>query len=394
MVKVCHIATMTNLGGVEVMLLDYLKNSNNQDVQDYLITFNLCEDLKSELDNLGIRYINISKVKRYDFSYLLKILKFLISNKIDVVHTYNLNANCWGGIPALLAFRKLVMGEHGSTWDKFTIKTKIENVLYRLSNRVTVNSNATKLVLSEVRDIPKNKILLLINGVDFSKLKSLNKKSLLKEYNINHNTLVVGYVGRLSPVKDVYTLIDSFCLVKNKNVVFFIVGGGYVTELREYANQKGVGDRIVFTGYQINVAKFYSMMDVFVSTPVREPYGNTLVEAAFYELPIIASNIDGIQDNLRHMKTGILISPSIEDSNFFNDPKMPHFQIIQNKFMKPKRVSPKEVAKKIDLLLSNKKLRVELGKNAKKEVINRNSINLYVDKLHKLYLKVRSNEKD
>ena len=50
-------------------------------------------------------------------------------------------------------------------------------------------------------------------------------------------------------------------------------------------------------------------MDIIVVPSIREPLGNTIIEAGYCKKPVIASNVDGIPEIINHGINGILIDP-------------------------------------------------------------------------------------
>ncbi len=115
------------------------------------------------------------------------------------------------------------------------------------------------------------------------------------------------------------------------NITFLILGIGPDKEkLKKLAKEKGVADRVVFLG-QVDhsvLPKYLKISDVFTRPSRSEGFGNSFVEAMVSEIPVVATNEGGISDFLFNNETGFVVEKD----------------------------SPRELAKKIEQALTDKKL--------------------------------------
>ena len=115
--------------------------------------------------------------------------------------------------------------------------------------------------------------------------------------------VVIGYVGRLAPEKELGRLRDIAALEGTRLVV---VGDGP----DRVAAQRMLPDA-VFLGRREgdDLARAYAALDVFVHTGTRETFGQTLQEAAATALPVVAPARGGPLDLVEHGVTGLLFDP-------------------------------------------------------------------------------------
>lgn len=127
--------------------------------------------------------------------------------------------------------------------------------------------------------------------------------------------VVLGYVGRLAPEKELWRLIEVARIPGTRLV---IVGdgpsraqiGAQLTEA--VAAMPGRPNRSpIFLGRQSgdDLARAYAAFDVFVHTGTRETFGQTLQEAAAMRLPVVAPGRGGPLDLVAHGRTGLLFDP-------------------------------------------------------------------------------------
>ncbi len=128
---------------------------------------------------------------------------------------------------------------------------------------------------------------------------------------------VVGSVGRLSRVKGYHDLVAAFpaVLSRHPQAHLLIVGdGGEREELESLAARCGISENTVFTGFQSDVAPYFSLLDIFVLPSTwQEPFGLVLIEAMAAYLPVVATSVGGVPEIVLDGETGLLVKPNRPD---------------------------------------------------------------------------------
>ena len=78
--------------------------------------------------------------------------------------------------------------------------------------------------------------------------------------------------------------------------------------LRQMAQERGVGEAVVWCGFQANPWKFMARADVFALTSRYEGFGNVLIEAMACGVPVVATSSPGTKDIVRHGVDGLLVA--------------------------------------------------------------------------------------
>jgi len=124
------------------------------------------------------------------------------------------------------------------------------------------------------------------------------------------NKLMLLYVGRLAPEKDLDVLLE---VIRHVNAVhpgktcFVIAGDGpYAEEMHKYHI-----DNVFYTGYLRGreLSALYASCDAFICPSSTETFGNVALEAMASGLPVIASDSGGLKDNVIHYHNGFLCTP-------------------------------------------------------------------------------------
>lgn len=136
-----------------------------------------------------------------------------------------------------------------------------------------------------------------------SALKPIKKKTSDKKF-------VIGYLGRLVDWKGAKELIEAFKKIQLKNTQLNIWGSGDKQSGTNEKQLKKIGsEQIKFAGFTNNPAEAFAQMSCYVLPSKKpEPFATTIIEAALAGIPIIATNIGGTAEFIKHEKNGLLVS--------------------------------------------------------------------------------------
>ncbi len=188
-------------------------------------------------------------------------------------------------------------------------------------------------------------------------------ETLRRAWGIAPGVKVVGTLARLVPVKGVDVLIEAFAQIaqQRSDCVCVVVGDGPERDaLQALACSRGLGHRVLFTGYRKDAASCLAAMDVFVLASRNEGMGRALVQAGLMQRPIIGSAVSGIQDLIRDGENGILLPPE----------------------------RPDVLAAGINRMLENGDWAQRLGRQARADFLNGYGEEAMIDNIERLYLRV------
>jgi glycosyltransferase involved in cell wall biosynthesis len=206
------------------------------------------------------------------------------------------------------------------------IEKSINRITCRLSNRVVTTDKSSKDYLLTIISDPK-KITVLPASVEVGlftlKCTSSRNKS---------DYFQIGYIGRLSPEKNIETLVlafSNFIHRINTPCKLLLVGDGESRMILEKLTEKlGVSESVVFTGFKTDVKPLLSTFDVFVLPSIFEGTPISLLEAMAAEKAIIASNLPSISEIITDGQDALLFDPHNVESltnaliKFYNDPEL------------------------------------------------------------------------
>ena len=125
-------------------------------------------------------------------------------------------------------------------------------------------------------------------GVQINRFTRSKDWGLVKELNIGDETIVLLYVGRLPPEKNVGRLLKEIQKLRKDNVKLLIVGDGSERRrLEKMCGTLGLEKKVIFLGIREDVERFYSIADIFISPSKYEPFGQVILEAMASGLPCV-----------------------------------------------------------------------------------------------------------
>jgi glycosyltransferase involved in cell wall biosynthesis len=330
--KVVHIITRMDMGGSAQNTLLTALHHDSQHYNVWLFKGStlesamtkaetkLVEDQLETAKKQGIEIIDVpSLVRRIsptnDVRGLVALFRHIRKIEPHIVHTHTSKAGILGRLAAWLARVPTII--HTRSLSKIFLQ--MEKLLGRITHHhVALTPEEGKDYLN--LGVAKSKNISVIHsGVDLEQFSQGAKQRTRKrkELNIPADSLVIGYVGWLIPIKGVTYLVKAMAEVAEKypKSLLVLVGKGddkgeEEIKLREQVQSLGLTDKVLFLGWRPDVAEITGCFDIFVLPSLNEGMGRVLVEAMAAGLPIVASRVGGIPDLIKNGENGLLVPPA------------------------------------------------------------------------------------
>lgn len=179
-------------------------------------------------------------------------------------------------------------------------------------------------------------------------------------YGISESAFVVGWVGRMTDVKDTDAVLEIVRAARDRGLeaVLVMVGDGPDrVRLEQLAHDIGIARSTFFVGYQPEVAGYYRLFDAFLLPSVNEGTPVSAIEALASGTPVVATRVGGVPDVVRDGEDGFLFEPGDTD----------------------------DAAERLALLASDATLRSALGASGRERVLRRYSVSRLVEDVDRLY---------
>jgi glycosyltransferase involved in cell wall biosynthesis len=261
---------------------------------------------ESYLEQTGVRLVHLGKKGRWDvMGFLWRLFCQIRKEKPTVLYTYL-------GVPNILTVilkpflpkMKVVWGVRASDMDLSRydwisrLSYRLECFLSRFADLIICNSQAGKTYAAK-NGFPEDRLIVIPNGIDTEvfRFSSDARQTMRRMWGIADDTLVIGLVGRLDPMKDHGNFLKAARLVLDtkQNVHFLCVGSGetaYATSLERQAADLNLEANLSWLPAQDHIQNIYNGMDIICSASAfGEGFSNVLTEAMACELPCVATDV-------------------------------------------------------------------------------------------------------
>lgn len=281
----------------------------------YTSTMNLVNSSLKEDYNYQIFEYNTQMGRFISFKRIKDIVSQLKKINPDIVHFTGLQLS---GFHIAIACRiakikNTIVVIHGSSTEAMDIGLIKRLIIYLLES-LTLAITTTfygvsrySSMLSVTRPFQKKSSGFVYN---LPMLKKGNRNHFVKEnFGLSHEDIVVVTVARITKDKGYHIYTQAIKEFQDTpSIKFLIVGSGdYLPIMKnELIIQEQLG-QVKFLGYRDDVSEILSLSEIFVLPTLHETLSISLLEASFFKLPLIASNVGGVPEIITHGENGFLV---------------------------------------------------------------------------------------
>ncbi|MEG4320539.1 MULTISPECIES: glycosyltransferase [unclassified Microcoleus] len=295
-----------NYGGAQRQLVTLVKGLNKQSFDVIVLCFYRGGPLEKELKDNEIPLICLEKRERWDiFGFFWRLFQHLKHIQPDVLHGYLGESNVLTiFLKPLFPSTKMIWGIRGSNTDPDLygwlgrVLSQLESLLSPFADSIIVNSHAGKTYYL-THGFPSDKMVVIPNGLDTKRFQpdSEARAKVRAEWKISENTILIGLVGRLNPMKDHPNFLKAAALIckQRQDVHFVCVGTGlenYAQELYELTSKLGINERVIWAGARPDMPAVHNALDIATSASAYgEGFANVIGEAMACGVPCVVTDV-------------------------------------------------------------------------------------------------------
>jgi len=301
--KILIIVTRAELGGAQNHIASLVNNLDKE------LDFVLCTGTEGQLietfDSLNLKsYVLPSLDKKRFFSSAVSIAKILIQEQPDLVHTHSAVASFVGRITAKLLRKKTLYTVHGWHFvpNSVTKRRLLGPILELIAKPftdywITVSRYDKKIGLKK-NVIVKNRCSVVENGVA-DHIPITHKPQI--------NKLNVAFIGRATYQKNCLAAIHIIQQCHPQiHLSIFSANGDHLPELHSVINDQSLNDRIKLIDNEEQAGEKLKDFDALLMTSRYEGMPLCALEAMRTGLPIVASDVCGMNEVVHHHENGYL----------------------------------------------------------------------------------------
>ena len=353
--NILHISRTMDIGGAERIV--YQLSSDLKDEFDSVHVASTGGLWESELAAQGIQHHKILDIDSKNPVTVLKLLfsihQIIKQKGITIVHTHHRMAAFY------IRLLKFVCPKLTHVYTAHNVfKDKLPLYRFALGNAKSVAvGEAVNKNLKEDVGITDSKVIY--NGV------ILKKTDNQVDDIVGYDGTKLGCIARLSEQKGLTYLIEAMPLLTVKNIRLFIVGDGELrNELENKVEELDLQDSVTFLGYRKDIVECINSFDFLVSSSLFEGLALNVIETFMNGKTMVATNIPGINEVV-NAENGILVP--VKDAN--------------------------AMAKAIEKMATDPRLREKLANQAKKDYENKFSYPLFLENYRALYREIQGEPK-
>lgn len=308
-VKLMLAVTKSNWGGAQRYVYDLAKHFKDDGLFEVSVITGGNDGLIKKLNNIDIRTISISEMKRdiglwNDTKVLFRLFAIIRKESPDILHLNSSKMGLFGAfVGRICGVKKIIFTAHG--WPFNEKRPLYQKWIFRMLGIFTVllthkTITVSQSVLNTLR-APKfisKKMICVYTGIETPKLYEAGL--FFEKFSVEKipGTHIVS-VGELHTNKGLDRALISLAKCKHLSWTYHLLGTGDKKEyLEKLVEQLGIKDRVIFHGFIENASLYLNSFDLFLFPSRTEALGYVAIEALFSKLPIIASKAGGIPEVL------------------------------------------------------------------------------------------------
>jgi glycosyltransferase involved in cell wall biosynthesis len=180
---------------------------------------------------------------------------------------------------------------------------------YRFADMIAAVSEGAATDIAALARLPRSRVSVLHNPIPQKPMPSEDERTTADRMWNCPSGLRILTVGSLKDQKNHPLLLSSFAAMGRLEARLMLLGqGGNEVALRALASNLGIADRVIFAGFHHDPSAFYATADLFVLSSDYEGFGNVIVEALSFGLPVVSTDCpSGPAEILQNGRFGRLV---------------------------------------------------------------------------------------
>jgi sugar transferase (PEP-CTERM/EpsH1 system associated) len=308
-------------GGAERLVVD-MSLEFAREHQVVVVCLDRIGNWGQELRAAGVPVHLMRRQPGLDLYLAFRLSRLFRELSVDIVHAHQTAPWFYTALSRYFyRYPRLLFEEHGRHYPER------DSIPRRVFNRLLI-APKTDLAVAVSEDIRQrlvrfeglaaDRIQVVYNGAHDSGSPARDElNALRRELGIDEKDFVIGFVGRLDPIKNIPMLLDSMSRLRTDGQAAkcLIVGdGSEMPGLQERVRTLGIDRDVVFAGFRSDVSKLNYIMDVFVLPSFSEGTSMALLEAMAAGVPVVATRVGGNTELIEDGISGYLVeSDSVDE---------------------------------------------------------------------------------
>lgn len=309
--KIMYCITRSNWGGAQAHVFELIKDQINRGNEVSLVIgekgdlFNRVAELE-QVQLIYFPYLQRSLNLRLDVQAIFKLHRLIKKISPDILHLHSSKAGAIGRLAARGLFCKVIFTVHGWAFTEGVSKARsfvyrdIEKILANYTDKIICVSQYDLNLAVKMKVVNLKKAIVILNGAE---------ETSYVESNSSNNKMTLTMVARFDTQKNQELLIKSVESIKSNPFIIQFVGEGPTKKnCEQLVHQLDLSNNFKFLGFRKDVQKILDGSDAFILITNYEGLPISIIEALREGLPVIASDVGGINEMVREDYNGFLVN--------------------------------------------------------------------------------------
>jgi hypothetical protein len=302
-----HVWRGGRAGGAETHALQLMKELSMRGHEIYFVAARGKSEENTKPAGVAAEYrLPFQSLNPFDNVRVYRQLKEIVArHQIDIIHAHHRTGGYFAeaiyrhtGVPYVITVHDI--------WHRAPFKA----LHGRIFRRMIAVSGFIKRGLVEKFGVAADQVRVIHNGIDPAQIEkaSAEEAAEFREKFGCGGAVVFSLIARITKSKGHYDVIEALRLLPRElNYKCLIAGEGKDKhKLQAQVARYGLGEKVVFCGFQANIPALMKASDVILLPSHREPFGLSILEGMFSSKPLLVSSSGGIPEIVTNDCEGIV----------------------------------------------------------------------------------------
>jgi glycosyltransferase involved in cell wall biosynthesis len=294
---------------------------------------------------------------KYSLHGITRLSRHLQKRNYDIVHVHLYPANYYAALVSFRFQRPIWIYTEQNVWNRrraYAPLRPLEALVYSRFTRIVAVSELVATSLKRWLPTVKDRVITIPNSVPVPAIPDPQNRDELPAEDDSRQIL---FAGRLEHVKGVDILLQALATLPQTDTLLIAGEGSERQALVDLTVALGLAERVEFLGFRSDVQRLMEQADCVVLPSRWEGLPLVALEAMAVAAPVVATTVGGIPEVVEHAVTGWLVPP--ED--------------------------PVHLARALSQVLSDRPVARQVGRQARKRIIESYSVTHAAQKTMRLY---------
>lgn len=315
-IRIAYVINAMIVGGSQTHLLQVLRFLDRERFAPVFVCLSGKGELLDNVRAAGVEVLTPGAGQTYKGLGLVQrvtaLTRELRARRIDIVHSYLLRANLVGSISARLAGVPILLCSKRGCHERRGAELVMAKIGNALADRITCNAEAVRAFVHDNEGCDVSRMPVIPSGIDTERFQPLPSADYVARLGLPSGRRLIGVVTRMRARKGVEEFIRAIAEVRQRQPQAHGVIVGEVTfddTLEQLVRDLGVQDHLTLLGRRADMPEVLSAFELFVLSSHDEGMSNAVLEAMAMQLPVVATDVGGTGEVVRHGASGLLVPP-------------------------------------------------------------------------------------